>query len=163
VGVPPELLDPADANPDHGPIFRGSGSVPRDASINRMFTETMGSSVQAQLNSDEECLMACLLAAIDYAINMATVQFQIPGVAPLNLNDQIAVVDEAAAINSRVWITAIESEHVTGGGEQPGHWRMTVSGALMDTEDMQLIKQDYATAYTLAQAVRGRVAGAVAL
>jgi len=60
-------------------------------------------------------------------------------------------VDEAAAINSRLWVCSIDSEHVTGGGEQPGHWRMTVGGALIDNKDMDSLRLDYNYAWKLGQ------------
>lgn len=137
-----------------------AGVVPRDGSINRQFTETMGTTYNTQLESNDECLFACVLAAIQYGLNMVTVQFQIPGVAPINLNDQMVVLDEAAAINSRVWVTEIDSEHVTGGGEQPGYWRYTISGSLIDVAEMDAMRNDYNTAWRLCQRSKVQIAGA---
>jgi len=134
-----------------GIFYRSPEVAVRNGSILRQFTETMGDTVQTMLQSNAECLMACVLAAVQYALNMATTQFQIPGIAPINLNDQIGIVDEAAAINSRVWVADVESEHVTGGGSSDGYWRMTVAGALIDTPDMAYIRSDYNYAWSRAQ------------
>jgi hypothetical protein len=144
--------------PGGGITYTTSDHVERDGSVLRQFTETMGDVSTGQLQSNGECLLACVLAALQYALNMATAQFQVPGISPINLNTQMAVVDEAAAINSRVWVVSIESEHVSGGGEQPGYWRMTIGGALIDTEDMATLRRDYDYAWKIAQRSKAALA-----
>lgn len=143
-------LDPTWGND----IFESAGGIERTTTIDRPFIETFGQSAITQLTSNEECVFACVLAAIAYALGECTGQFQIPGIAPLPLNDQIGVVDEAQAVNSRMWIASVQSEHVTGGGEAPGYWRMTVGGSLIDTQDMQFLRDDYNYAWKLAQGSR---------
>jgi hypothetical protein len=151
-----------DLNPPGGGItYITADHVRRDGGVLRQFTGTGGDMVQTQFESNAECLMACVLAALSYALNMTTVQFQIPGIAPLNLNAQMAVIDEATAVNSRVWLASIESEHVTGGSSGPGHWRMTIGGALLDTDDVDTIRTDYNYAWKKAQANKAALAQGV--
>jgi hypothetical protein len=147
-------LDP----PGGGITYTTTDHVQRDGSVLRQFTQSMGATMQTQLQSNAECLLACVLAALSYALSMTTAQFQVPGIAPLNLNAQMAVIDEATAVNSRVWLASIESEHVTGGGSQPGHWRMTIGGALLDTDDVDTIRRDYNYAWKIAQANKAALA-----
>lgn len=116
----------------------------RIAGVMRHFVQTVGVNVVIGLTSNEECLFACLLAAVQYALGMATGQVQVPGVPAPQLNDQISVVDEGSGINSRLWITTIDSEH-TGG--QNGTWKMVIGGSYIDHSDMVLVLDDYWAAY----------------
>lgn len=127
------------------------GGLRRDASIIRMVTETMGNSVETQLESDAACLFACVLAGLQYALDMGTAQFQIPGIAPLDLNAQVAVVDRASALNSRIWVSSIESEHTNG---PDGRWHMTMGGSVIDNQDMDSLRADYNYAYKQCVQVR---------
>jgi hypothetical protein len=146
-----------------GIVYTTTEHIERDGGVLRQFTESMGDSAITQLQSNAECLLACVLAALQYALNMVTVQFQVPGITPLNLNQQMAVIDEAAAVNSRVWVASIESEHITGGGSQPGHWRMTIGGSLVDTQEMDTLRGDYNYAWKKAQANKAALAAGTAL
>jgi hypothetical protein len=116
----------------------------RTAGVMRHFIQTVGVNVVIGLTSNEECLFACLLAAIQYALGIATGQVQVPGIGSPQLNDQISVIDEGSGINSRLWIASIDSEH-TGGPN--GMWKMVISGSYIDHTDMVLVIDDYWAAY----------------
>lgn len=131
----------------------------RIAGIHRHFTETMSLTLTVALTTPEECLFACVLAAIQYGLNMQQGQFQIPGLSRLNLNDTVSVMDEALATNQRMWVTSIESDHVNGGADNPGHWTMTISGSMLDNEDMAAITRDYRNALKMAREKRGSWSG----
>jgi len=133
--------------------------VRRTAGISRWFTETMSSTMITALSSWDECLYACILAAMQYALNMRIGQFQMPGISKLKLNDLISVVEEATAINSRLWITDVESEHVNGGADDQGHWTMTVTGSMIDFDDMAALIFDLNWAWQAAQRNRSAWSG----
>lgn len=97
--------------------------------------------IDPNLYSDEECLFAAILAAVQYALGAYTAEAQISGYPDIELNQQISIVDETTAVNSRMWIASISSEHTTGPN---GSWKMTVGGALLDGIDMQQIRSDLA-------------------
>jgi hypothetical protein len=123
----------------------------RVAGVMRHFIQTVGVNVVIGLTSNEECLFACLLAAVQYALGIATGQVQVPGLAVPQLNDQISVVDEGSGINSRMWIASIDSEH-TGGSN--GMWKMVISGSYIDHVDMVLVLDDYWAALKAYQALK---------
>jgi hypothetical protein len=139
--------------------FGAAAMVRRTAGISRWFTETMASGIYTALTSWEECLYACVLAAMQYALGMRTGQFQIPGMSRLKLNDTISVIEESTATNSRMWVTSIASEHVNGGADQQGHWTMTISGSLVDHADMAALLFDLNWAYQAAQRHRSAWSG----
>lgn len=95
--------------------------------------------IDHNLNSDEECIFAAILAAIQYALEAYTCEFQISGYPGIELNQQVSLVDKTTAVNSRVWVSSISSDHTTG---PDGHWKMTVGGALLDGIDMQQLNTD---------------------
>jgi len=128
--------------------------VRRIAGLQRHFTETMALSYPVALTSWDECLFACVLAGIQYALNMRIGQFQIPGISRLKLNDTISVIEESTATNSRMWVTGIESEHVNGGSDTQGHWTMTITGSMVDNTDMDALIFDYNWTWMKAQAHR---------
>jgi hypothetical protein len=128
------------------PCGRGGPGTGRLSNLVRHFTETIGTVPGQSLESDIECLFACILACIQYALRMAKVEFQIAGLPNLRLNRQISLVEDSAGVNSRVWVASIESEHTLG---PRGKWTMKVGGSLLDTEDMQLLAWDYAQVYEM--------------
>jgi hypothetical protein len=130
---------PLNGKPPPNPPLR------RTAGVVRHFTQTVGVNVPIGMNSNEQCLFACLLAAMQYAIAMATGQVQVPGLDAFTLNQQISVVDEADGINSRMWLASVESDHSTGTN---GKWVMILGGSYLDTEDMELLLDDYTYATT---------------
>ena len=96
------------------------------------------------LGSVAECLFACILTAIQYALQAVTGSFQIPGLPGITLDRQISLIDEGTGTNTRLWVASIESDHTLG---PDGSWHMTIGGAMLDTEDMNLISQDYKYTY----------------
>jgi hypothetical protein len=119
--------------------------------------------IDSNLFSDEECIFAAILAAIQYALSAYTAELQISGYPEIELNDQISVVDKTTAINSRMWVASIHSEHTTG---PSGSWKMTVGGSLLDGIDMQQLRSDLeewkAIVKTLKQAKEQVVGGLIA-
>lgn len=138
-----DLYTPAD--PTH---FRSVENIRRNAGVLRHFTETLGQQTTVALNSTDECLFACILAAVQYALGMTTVQFQIPGIPGLELNQTISVIEASTGVNSRVWVASLDSQHTLG---DKGSWHTTVGGALLDTQEMAALAKDYAYALKLAQ------------
>lgn len=97
--------------------------------------------IDSNLSSDEECLFGAILSAIQYGLEAYTGEFQISGY-PIELNQQVSVVDKTTGVNSRLWTSSIQSEHTTG---PDGEWKMTVGGALIDNIDMQQLNLDLET------------------
>lgn len=128
--------------------FRSVENVRRNAGILRHFTETLGVQTTVALRSTDECLFACVLAAVQYALGMATCQFQIPGLPGIELNQTLSAVEASTGVNSRVWVTSFDSQHTLG---PQGSWHMTVGGAFLDTEEMDALRDDYHYAFKLAQ------------
>lgn len=108
--------------------------------------------IDQSLLSDEECMAAAILAAQQYALEAYTAEIQISGYPGLELNEQISVVDKTTGINSRMWVSSIQSEHMAGA---EGKWKMTVEGALLDNEDMQQLAKDLTFWTDLVQDLRG--------
>jgi hypothetical protein len=105
--------------------------------------------VDENLTSEDQCLFAAMLAAQQYALEAFTVQLQIAGYPGIELNQQISVVSDVTGINSRVWVNQIHSEHTFG---KKAEWKMTVSGALLDTEDLDTIAKDLTSQHALVAA-----------
>lgn len=118
--------------------------APRLAGLRRHFYETLGVQTTIGLQSDQECMFACLLAAVQYALQMCTGEVTIPGYPGVELNQQISVIDEGTGINSRMWVAAIQSDHIMG---EKGSWKMKIGGSYIDTEDMYMLAGDYVWAY----------------
>jgi hypothetical protein len=95
--------------------------------------------VDENLTSQDQCMLAARLAAYQYALEAFTVQFQIPGYPGIELNQQVSVVSNVTGINSRVWVSEFHTEHTTG---KKASWTMTVGGSLLDTEDMDKITEE---------------------
>lgn len=121
-------------------------NIDRVAGVRRHFTATLGQLITVGLQSNAECLFACILAAIQYALEEATGQVQFAGLPSFDLNTQVSVVEAATASNTRLWVTGIQSQHSMGPN---GKWLMTLQGAMIDTEDMYMIAADYRYAYTI--------------
>lgn len=93
------------------------------------------------LLSDEQCMFAALLTAQKYALEAMTCELQIAGNPQIELNTQISLISDVTGINSRVWVSEIQSEHTAG---KEASWKMTIGGSLIDTIDMQQIAKDMA-------------------
>lgn len=124
------------------------GTVHRTAGVVRHFIQSVGAGVVIGLNSNEECLFACILAAIQYALAMCTGRVQIPGLPEFLLNNQVSVIDQGVGVNSRLWLASIESTHTLGPN---GKWEMVLSGSYIDIEDYDVLRYDYGLAYSLMQ------------
>jgi hypothetical protein len=122
-----------------GRHYRGGYPMERLGGVRRHVTHT-----NTALKSVAECLFACVLDAIQYALQAVTGTFQIAGRPGITLNQQVSVVDEGTGTNSRLWVASIDSQHTLGPG---GAWHMSIGGAMLDTEDMNLIAQDYKYTY----------------
>lgn len=128
------------------PGIKKNVGTARTGGVRRHFTATLGAATTIGLASDDECLFACVLAAVQYALAECTGQFQTAGYNGFQLNRQCSVIDKGAGINSRMWVASIESSHTLG---PQGEWKLIVGGAYLDTEDMTLIARDHLAAYTL--------------
>lgn len=104
------------------------------------------------LQSDEECILAAILAAKQYALAAFTAEVQISGHPGIQLNEQISVVDKTTAVNSRLWVTSIQSEHTAG---QNASYKMTVCGSLLDGMDQDQINADLETWQAIVKDLRG--------
>lgn len=91
------------------------------------------------LTSNEQCKVACCLIAFEQALAGAAVTVEIPGYPAFDIDDQVSVMDEGTGTNSRVYILERASTHTTG---QQGTWKMTLTGALLDTPDVQGVIRD---------------------
>lgn len=91
------------------------------------------------LTSDLQCAVAARLIAFQMALAGAEVVVQIPGYPALDVDDQIGVIDEGTGTNSRVYVVDRGSTHTTG---KEATWRMTLTGALLDTPDVQGVIDD---------------------
>jgi hypothetical protein len=129
-----------------GRDFKGGYPLGRVAGVRRQFSET-----DETLSTVTDCLFACILAAIQYALQAVTANVQAPCLPGVSLDDQIAVRDEGTGTSTRLWVASIESDHTLG---PDGAWHMTIGSSVLDTEDMQLISEDYR--YTYARYVLGR-------
>jgi hypothetical protein len=123
----------------------------RVAGILRQFTQTLGVTSTQGLKSNVECTFACILAAMQYALQMCTAHFQIAGLPIFDINMMVSVVDEGAGVNSRLWVASIESDHQLGPN---GEWHMSIGGALIDTTDFQALVSDYNDTIARVRAMR---------
>ena len=97
--------------------------------------------VDEHLLSDNECMVAAIRLAMEFALEAYTAEVQISGYPGFELNQQFSVVDHTTGINSRIWVSGIQSDHQCG---KEANWKMTVQGAVIDSLDLQRIKEDLA-------------------
>ena len=122
-----------------GHNFQGGYPAGRVAGVRRQFSQT-----DPNLRSYAACLFACILAAIQYALQSWTATLQAPGLPGVTLDQQVSVVDVGTGTNTRIWVASFESRHTLGPN---GSWHMIVGGSVLDTNDMNLIAQDFAFSY----------------
>jgi hypothetical protein len=101
------------------------------------------------LDSNEQCMVACCLIAFQMALASAEVVVQLAGYPAFDIDDQVAVMDRGTGTNSRVYIVERSSTHTTG---KEATWRMTLTGGLLDTPDVQEVVRDLNRAITAASA-----------
>lgn len=91
------------------------------------------------LRSIIECEVACYLTAIAEALAAFTAAAVIPGYPALELDDQIGVTDTATGVNTRVWVTGLQSSWK--GGTKP-EWTTSFTGSMIDTADLVQVIED---------------------
>lgn len=142
----------ADYFPPWSGAHRRFGTDTLDAAVGRL-----GGVIKYDIHSDsflatnEDCKMACILIAIQQILSAVTFQAQVAGFPGFELDDQISLVDHATGTNARGWMANIHDE-VTIGAE--GKYVTTVSGSLIDTEDMLMLGIDYQAMRALVDAGR---------
>lgn len=104
------------------------------------------------LTTNAQCDVAARLIAFNMALAGAEVVAQIPGYAQFDIDDQVGVLDEATGTNSRIYIVDRASTHTTG---KDASWRMTLTGALLDTPDVLEVIADLNQAIDVASAEDG--------
>jgi hypothetical protein len=92
------------------------------------------------VRTQEEALEMCVLAAIQEAMASNTMSIEVPGNPLLTLDEHVSVIDRASGVNSRLWSADIHSTFTDGTQVE---WKITLSGALLDTPDMDLLLVDY--------------------
>lgn len=120
---------------------RSYDHVDRLHGLQRHYVETQGQVISLSLNSDDECMYVALLTAVQYALESVTGQLQTAGVPGMEINAAVNVVDQGSGTNSRLYITSIESDHQMA---ENGSWHMTLTGALLDTQDLSIMAEDWA-------------------
>lgn len=92
------------------------------------------------LETADECMMACILTAIQEALAAYTGNIQIPGIPGLSLDDQVSVIDNASGTNQRMWMAQRNSSFTVG---PETAWTMTLGGSMLDTPDLVVLAKDY--------------------
>jgi hypothetical protein len=91
------------------------------------------------LKTIDQCEVASRLIALEEALSSFTASIQTPGHVGVALDEQIGVTDSSTAVNSRLWVTAYDSSFTTG---EETTFTTTMSGSLIDTEDIKTIIAD---------------------
>lgn len=94
------------------------------------------------LLSTTQCAVACVLLAVNYALATFTASVQTPGYPGAEVNKQVAVIDKPSGINSRIWVTDLQTEWKMT--EKATTYVTTWTGPLLDTLDMQQLLDDLA-------------------
>lgn len=92
------------------------------------------------LETNDECMMACLLTALQMALAAFQGVVEIPGFPGVELDDQVSVLDQASAFNTRLWVSSRSSTFTRGDQTE---WKTSLTGALLDTPDVKVVGQDY--------------------
>lgn len=103
------------------------------------------------LETEDECMMACILIALQEALAAFTANIQIPGHPGIDLADQISMIDQASGLNTRLWI-ASRSSRFTVDEQGSAEWSMSLGGSLIDTPDILALAFDYLTLLAKVQA-----------
>lgn len=107
--------------------------------------------------SNQECAVACLLIAIQIALNRDQAIVSCPGNPAIGLDTFVLVNDEASEIKSRLYVTSRKSVWTKGGdgssssppSSGPGTvndqllWSTELTGSLVDNEDWDAVMLDY--------------------
>lgn len=92
------------------------------------------------LKTEDECKFACFLVALYESLESITAVVEVPGTPEFELDDQVSIIDEATGLNTRMWIARRTSEFTYS--KSGNVWKTTLSGALIDTPDIQDIAAD---------------------
>lgn len=111
------------------------------------------------LKTDADCEVGCYLVALAEALQSATATFGIPANPEFVVDDQVYVVDGATGVASRVWIASRSSTFTAGSS---GSWKMSLGGSLIDTPDIQDIRNEITAARARGVEIPPRGTGAPA-
>jgi hypothetical protein len=95
-----------------------------------------------KLTSEDDCMMAAILIAVQELLAADTGTVEIPGHPGIDLDDQISVLDKASGTNSRMWVASTSSTFTSG---PEGAWTMSIGGSMIDSLDMLGLAYDYLT------------------
>lgn len=96
--------------------------------------------VYDDLDTYDECYMACLLIALQELLAANVASCEIPVWPGINLDDVVGLRDEPAGITSRLWIAQRTLTYQFG---QNTSFTETLQGALLDNPEMQAMWNDY--------------------
>jgi hypothetical protein len=99
--------------------------------------------VDDNLETRDECMMANVLIAIQEALASFTGHCSFPGLPGTTLDSQVSVIDSASGTNQRIWVASKSSTFSRG--EEGTKFVTTVGGSMIDTPDLAVLAQDYAT------------------
>jgi hypothetical protein len=89
-----------------------------------------------QLITFSMCLFGALMIGMNSALAMHTAVAEIPAHPMIELDDQVSILDEPTATNSRLWVVKTEDTMLLGEGAS---WVETLEGALLDSEDLHAV------------------------
>jgi hypothetical protein len=94
------------------------------------------------LETYNECLMACILIAAQESLSAFTGTITVPGYPGFELDEQVGITDQGSGVNTRMWIASHTSSFISG---QETSWFSTLGGAMIDTPDNVALAIDYYT------------------
>lgn len=94
------------------------------------------------LETELDCKVACILIAVQQALQSNTGEIEIPGMPGIGLDEQISILDQGTGINSRLWIASRSSTFTTG---PDARWTTRLGGSLLDTPDLLNLLVDFLT------------------
>jgi hypothetical protein len=83
------------------------------------------------------------LWALQMALAGATAQAEVPGTPEFGVDEQVWLKDDTTGIQTRLWVTRRATAYQAG---KNANWKLTIGGALIDTEDVTLVMRDLKTA-----------------
>jgi hypothetical protein len=93
------------------------------------------------VKTEKDAMKLAILAAIQECLASYTATIEVPGNPYLVLDENLSVIDKGSGVNSRLWVANVHSTFTDG---TETRWTTTCSGALIDTPDMQVLRDDYA-------------------
>lgn len=92
------------------------------------------------VDTHDEAMMKCLLAAMRQAIAALGASITIPGHPGVPLNGHISIVDSATGANTKMWVASRQTTFVSG---EQTEFKTTVGGAMVDNPDLFMVALDY--------------------